>query len=116
MSALADASQLSRSRLSHQIDRMAAAGLVRRASCPEDGRGMYAELTQAGWDRLVTAAPDHVESVRHRVLDQLTPAEFEAWGRACAKIVAGLSATSGQEAPAEVASALSARTEVRTKA
>lgn len=90
MSALAEATQLSRSRLSHQVDRMAAAGLVRRVTCEEDGRGMNAEMTDVGWDKLVTAAPDHVESVRQRVLDQLTPEEFHAWGRACAKIAAGL--------------------------
>lgn len=90
MSSLADATQLSRSRLSHQVDRMANAGLVRRVTCPEDGRGMYAEMTEKGWERLVAAAPDHVSDVRARVLDQLTPAEYQAWGEACLKIVAGL--------------------------
>lgn len=93
MSALAEETRLSRSRLSHQIDRMAAAGLVRRLICTEDGRGKYAELTALGWERLVAAAPDHVQSVRKHVLDQLSPTEFQAWGEACAKIVAGLGET-----------------------
>lgn len=90
MSTLAQETQLSRSRLSHQIDRMEKAGLVARRSCPEDGRGTYAQLTETGWDRLVAAAPDHVESVRRHVMDPLTPEEFEAFGSACLKIAAAL--------------------------
>ena len=64
MSELAEAALSSRSRLSHQIDRMARAGLVDRESCADDRRGAFAVLTQHGWDVLVAAAPDHVESVR----------------------------------------------------
>ena len=37
MSTLADRTQQSRSRLSHQIDRMARAGLVERQVCEQDG-------------------------------------------------------------------------------
>ena len=80
MSTLADRVQLSRSRLSHQIDRMAKADLVTREVCEQDGRGMFAVLTEHGWDTIVAAAPDHVESVRRNLLDQLTPEEFEAFG------------------------------------
>ena len=90
MSALAQETQLSRSRLSHQVDRLAKEGLVERTNCPEDGRGTYAQMTEKGWQRLVKAAPDHVASVRTHVLDQLTPEEFRAWGSACAKIAAAL--------------------------
>ena len=90
MSTLADRTLLSRSRLSHQVDRMARAGLVDRQVCEQDGRGMFAVMTDHGWDTIVAAAPDHVESVRRHLLDQLTPEEFEAFGQACLKIVAGL--------------------------
>lgn len=90
MSTLADHTMLSRSRLSHQIDRMAKAGLVERQVCDADGRGMFAVMTDHGWDTIVKAAPDHVESVRRHLLDQLTPEEFTAFGTACLKIVAGL--------------------------
>lgn len=41
MTALADALMWERSRVSHQVTRMAARGLVRRTSCPEDGRGAF---------------------------------------------------------------------------
>jgi DNA-binding MarR family transcriptional regulator len=83
MSALADSTQLSRSRLSHQIDRMTRAGLVERQECAADGRGTFATLTEHGWQTIVRAAPDHVESVRRHLIDLLTPEEFAAFGRAC---------------------------------
>jgi DNA-binding MarR family transcriptional regulator len=86
MSALADSTQLSRSRLSHQVDRMTRAGLVERQECVADGRGTFAALTEQGWDTIVRAAPDHVESVRQHLVDVLTPEEFEAFGRACIKV------------------------------
>ena len=90
MSTLADRTLLSRSRLSHQIDRMAKAGLVERQVCEQDGRGMWAVLTGHGWDTIVTAAPDHVESVRQHLLDQLSPEEFRAFGEACIKVAEAL--------------------------
>jgi len=90
MSVLADHVQLSRSRLSHQIDRMTKAGLVSRAECEQDGRGMYAVLTDQGWETIVAAAPDHVASVRRHLVDRLTPQEFEAFGNTCIKIADAL--------------------------
>jgi DNA-binding MarR family transcriptional regulator len=92
MSTLADRTLLSRSRLSHQVDRMAKAGLVERQECEQDGRGMFAVLTDQGWDTIVRAAPDHVESVRRHLLDRLTPQEFEAFGSACIKVAEALRA------------------------
>lgn len=86
MSELAGRTLASKSRLSHQISRMEADGLVRREDCVEDRRGAWAVLTEAGWDRLVAAAPDHVESVRGWLLDAMTPAEFAQLGELCEKV------------------------------
>jgi DNA-binding MarR family transcriptional regulator len=86
MSDLAEVTLSSRSRLSHQIDRMVKAGLVERQLCEEDRRGAFASLTDNGWDTLVAAAPDHVESVRTHLVDQLSPKEFSALGAACQKV------------------------------
>ena len=72
MSALADRSQSSRSRLSHAVARLEDKGWVRRESCPEDKRGQIARLTDEGFAALAAAAPLHVESVRTRVFDPLT--------------------------------------------
>lgn len=90
MSDLADATLSSRSRLSHQIDRMERSGLVERQSCEDDRRGAYATLTELGWTTLVAAAPDHVASVRSHLVDQLSPQEFATLGRACEKVLAHL--------------------------
>lgn len=72
MSELADVAMLSRSRLSHRIKVMEKAGWVKRQACPEDKRGYFAVMTGKGWKAIVTAAPDHVESVRTRFVDHLT--------------------------------------------
>lgn len=93
MSDLARKTLVSRSRLTHQIDRMERAGLVTRRVCDEDARGLLAVMTDAGWDLLRTAAPEHVESVRRLLLDVLTPEEFAALGHASAKLVEALGAT-----------------------
>lgn len=87
MSDLAEATLSSRSRLSHQIDRMERAGFVERMPCTDDKRGFFAVLTDAGWNKLVAAAPIHVGSVRERIVDVLTPEEFAALGRASKRLL-----------------------------
>lgn len=86
MSELADKVLSSRSRLSHQIDRMERAALVTREVCVDDRRGAFAVLTDHGWQTLVNAAPDHVESVRRHLVDVLDPKEFAALGNSCRRI------------------------------
>jgi len=86
MSDLAKLTLLSRSRLSHQIDRMETAGLVSREVSPDDRRGQLAVLTNTGMKALVAAAPDHVEGVRKHFVDVLTDAEYKALGNAAKKI------------------------------
>jgi len=72
MSELAASALLSRSRLSHRMKVMEKAGWVKREVCPHDKRGYFAVMTAKGWKAIVTAAPDHVESVRTRFMDHLT--------------------------------------------
>jgi DNA-binding MarR family transcriptional regulator len=73
MSALADRSQSSRSRLSHAVARLEENGWVKRESCADDKRGQIARLTDQGFAALAAAAPGHVEGVRSHVFDPLTP-------------------------------------------
>ena len=75
MSELADATQSSRSRLSHAVTRLEGLGWVRRETCPSDRRGALAVLTDKGFAALEAAAPDHVESVRTHLFDLLSPAQ-----------------------------------------
>ena len=87
MSHLADLTLSSRSRMSHQVDRLADNGLVAREACDVDRRGQNAVLTEAGWELLQVAAPTHVEGVRAHLVDLLSPAQFSALGQACAVVV-----------------------------
>ena len=75
MTALAQRTNATLPRLSHVVQRLERRGLVERVPCPEDGRATNARLTEQGWDAIVAAAPGHVATVRHHVLDALTPAQ-----------------------------------------
>jgi DNA-binding MarR family transcriptional regulator len=101
LSELADRTFSSRSRLSHQIDRMEKAGLVEREACTGDARGFWAVLTDTGWNKIVAAAPDHVAGVRTHLVDQLTPAEFQQLGNACRTIVNHLDAQGERSFPSQ---------------
>ena len=95
MSELAERTLSSRSRLSHQIDRMVDAGLVTREACTDDRRGSFAVLTDTGWDTIVAAAPDHVAAVRDHLVDLLGPERFAEFGESCRMIVDDLVERSG---------------------
>jgi len=82
MSQLATHTLASRSRLSHQVDRLEKSGLVERQACESDRRGANAVLTEHGWEVLVAAAPTHVDGVRRHLVDRLTEDEFAAMGKA----------------------------------
>jgi DNA-binding MarR family transcriptional regulator len=86
MSELAERTYASRSRLTHQIDRMVKAGLVERQECDLDRRGAFAALTDKGWKAIVAAAPDHVQSVRTFLIDALGQEDFATLGSACLRI------------------------------
>jgi DNA-binding MarR family transcriptional regulator len=90
MSALADRSMSSRSRLSHAVARLEENGWVRREICPTDRRGQVAVLTDAGFAALAAAAPGHVEGVRTHLLDPLTPEQVTQLAQICAVIGARL--------------------------
>ena len=89
MQALADSILLSRSGLTRLLDRMAAAGLVRREPCPEDRRGTYAALTEPGRQALEKAAPGHLAGVDHHFLSKLDDDDIEALIAAFGKVVPG---------------------------
>ena len=90
MSQLADASDSSRSRLSHAVARLEENGWVVRESCPTDRRGAFARLTDEGFAALAAAAPAHVESVRTHLLDPLTPEQVRQLGEISEAILRGL--------------------------
>ena len=75
MSDLAVGIVSSRSRLTHQIRRLEAVGIVTRRGCPDDRRGVLATLTTEGQRRLQEAAPTHVAGVRAHLIDLLDATE-----------------------------------------
>lgn len=69
---------VSKSALTYQITQLEKAGLVERATCPSDDRGVLAVLTEAGIGCLERVAPGHVDVVRAYLIDRLTRAELES--------------------------------------
>ncbi|PSL55515.1 MarR family transcriptional regulator [Saccharothrix carnea] len=90
MSQLADEVASSKSRVSHQVARMEREGLLRRRECPEDGRGVFAELTDEGMTLLETSAPTHVEGVREHMIDLLSRDEQEVVAKVFDRIITHL--------------------------
>jgi DNA-binding MarR family transcriptional regulator len=80
MTALAQRTNATLPRLSHVVRRLEDRGLVTRFPCLEDGRATNAQLTDAGWGVVVAAAPGHVATVHHHVVDALTPGQLQQLG------------------------------------
>ncbi len=80
----------STSRLAHHVARMERRGLVQRRACDDDARGASIALTDGGRKVLDMAAPFHVRSVRHNLIDRLTPAELRTLTSITRKVIAHL--------------------------
>ncbi len=95
MSQLAEDVASSKSRVSHQVARMEKEGLVRRRECPEDGRGVFAELTADGARVLQNSAPTHVRGVREHMVDLLSPEEQEVLAKVFSRVITHLRGVDG---------------------
>jgi DNA-binding MarR family transcriptional regulator len=71
MAELAERLLFTRSGVTRLVDRLERAGFVERNECPHDGRGVYAILTQKGFDTFELAAVPHVDGVRRLFFDRL---------------------------------------------
>jgi DNA-binding MarR family transcriptional regulator len=78
MTELADSMLNSKSGLTYQISQLEKAGLVQRAPCTIDVRGVYAALTDKGRKLMERAAPGHVALVRELLIDVLTRDQLTA--------------------------------------
>jgi DNA-binding MarR family transcriptional regulator len=95
MTELARRLRFSQSRMTHAVARLERDGWVRRRPCPTDKRGQLATLTPAGRRALVEAAPGHVDEVRARVFDRLSPAQVTQLRRICQTLLQGLDPPAG---------------------
>ena len=77
---LADMLNLTPSGLTRRLDGLVKAGFVSRERSERDRRVMLGVLTEKGWDKLKSVAPEHVASVRERFIDRLTPQQIESIG------------------------------------
>lgn len=89
LSDLAHLADISPSRLSHRLATMEERGDIERRTSTEDGRVVYATLTDAGRRRLETVAPHHVADVRRLVFDHLDEAQTAALADAFTNIAEG---------------------------
>ncbi|NHC45722.1 MarR family winged helix-turn-helix transcriptional regulator [Motilibacter aurantiacus] len=78
MTELADAVMLSRSGLTRLVDRLEREGLVAREACESDARGLFAVLTEAGYERLRSASGTHLRGVNDYVMSRLSPEDLDA--------------------------------------
>jgi DNA-binding MarR family transcriptional regulator len=84
---LADLLTWEKSRVSHQIARMEARGLVERRECSEDGRGTWVTLTADGRRATLGAMRDHAAKLREVFFDVLAEDEKAALRTGAARVL-----------------------------
>lgn len=90
LSDLADAANLSQSRLTHRLRTLVDHGDIAIVPDPEDGRGKNATLTDTGFDRLASIAPLHAADVLGLIFDHLDAEETQALANALSKVAHSL--------------------------
>src|SRR5437763_4007037 len=75
MSALAERTMLTRSGITRLVDGLVHAGLIERVACPSDARVSYAQLTEAGYEKLRAAGCSHVASIRRLFMEHFSAEE-----------------------------------------
>jgi MarR family 2-MHQ and catechol resistance regulon transcriptional repressor len=76
MSDLAAGVSLTASGTTRLVDRIEAAGLIRRVACPQDRRVAWTELTPKGREVLAKATPVHVRGLREHLGAHLSAREL----------------------------------------
>lgn len=76
-----------KSRISHQVSRMEARGLVDRQECEDDLRGTWVGITADGRRATLGAMRKHTTAIRSLFFDVLSPAELAALSSASGKVL-----------------------------
>lgn len=87
MTELADAVLLSRSGVTRLVGRLETVGLVARAKVAADGRGVTAQLTDAGYERLRIAATTHLRGILRHFADRLETDDLADLERITRKLI-----------------------------
>jgi len=89
---LGDVLAWEKSRVSHQVARMEARGLVERVVCESDGRGTWVKLATEGKRALLGAMRQHAAAIRELFLDELDADEKAIMLRGMSRVLAKLNA------------------------
>jgi DNA-binding MarR family transcriptional regulator len=79
-----------KSRVSHQVSRMEARGLVDRRECDEDARGTWIGITPEGSRTVLSAMRDHGATLRRYFFDALQPDELEVLSRISKRVLGAI--------------------------
>lgn len=101
MSDLAASVLLSKSGLTRLVDRMEAAGLVRRQTCPVDRRGAFAVITGEGRAAFRRAAAVHLRGIQEHFGRYLTEEEADALASILSRVRQAAGTPPRNGAPAE---------------
>ena len=96
MADLANATDLSASRMTRLVDDLQSRGLVTKTASSSDARGNVARLTPRGTAKLKSAWPVHLASVRHRFFDWIDATAVEGVAKALAEVAVHLEDTSAE--------------------
>jgi len=96
MADLANATDLSASRMTRLVDDLQARGLVTKTASSSDARGNVARLTPRGMAKLKSAWPVHLASVRRCFFDCIDAAAVEGVAKALAEVAVHLEDTSAE--------------------
>ena len=97
MGDLAQALVVGPSRVTQQIQRLEAEGLVRRSRSVDDGRVVIAGITRHGRMRVKPAAHTYGRQIREHYLDQMSRNQMIAMGDSCRRISAPLAGAEDPE-------------------
>ncbi|MFL6141030.1 MAG: MarR family winged helix-turn-helix transcriptional regulator [Labedaea sp.] len=86
MAELADRVLLSRSGVTRLVDRLERAGLVSRRRVAADGRGVIAELTADGLERLRTASGTHLAGIARHFVARFPSTDLARLAELCARL------------------------------
>jgi DNA-binding MarR family transcriptional regulator len=90
MTELASKTNATLPRLSHVVSRLEKRGYIERTPSPDDRRATNAQLTDAGWQKVVGTAPGHVNTVRENVIDPLDAEDIANLNRIMGKMLVKL--------------------------
>lgn len=97
LSQLAEQVLLSRSGLTRMVDRLESEGYIQRSKSSQDGRGIYASLTEAGHRALQKAWPTYKTQVEKLFADPLSECERQTMRALCNRLLSAPGETSQED-------------------